>query len=60
MKRSSKERQKHVTRAVANARLEGLSVSEDSRRLADNYVIGKASAKQTADKIRQRYGITVK
>lgn len=45
---------------MANARLEGLLVSEDSQRLADNYVVGKASAKQAADKIRQRYGISVK
>ena len=60
MKSTSVERQKRVKRAVANERLEGLEVSEDSQRLADNYVVGKASAKQAAEKIRQRYGITVK
>jgi len=60
MKETPNERQKRVTRAVANARLEGLRVSEESQRLADNYVVGKASARQAADKIRRRYGITVK
>ena len=60
MKNSSTDRQKRVKRAVANQRLEGLEVSEDSKRLADNYVVGKASAKQAAEMIRQRYGITVK
>lgn len=46
-----------VRQAVANERLEGLRVSEESRRIADNYVAGKASAKEVAEKIRARYGI---
>ncbi len=46
-----------VVRAVANERLEGLVVSEESQRIADNYVVGKASASETAARIRRRYGI---
>jgi len=41
-------------------RLEQLIVSEESQRIADNYVVGQASAKQVAERIRARYGITVK
>lgn len=51
------KRKKIVNRAVANERLEGLKVSTKSRKIADNYIAGKASAKQTAGKIRARYGI---
>lgn len=51
------DRKKIVNRAVANERLEGLKVSKESRKIADNYIAGKASAKQVADKIRARYGV---
>ncbi len=51
------KRKKNVARAVANERLEGLKVSKDTLRIADNYIAGKASAKQVAEKIRARYGI---
>lgn len=50
-------RTKIVKRAVANEQLEGLKVSKESRKIADNYIAGKASAKQVADKIRIRYGV---
>ena len=50
-------RTKNVSRAIANERLEGLKVSKESRKIADNYIAGKASAKQAASKIRMRYGI---
>ena len=46
--------------AVANERLEQLTVSEESKRIADNYVVGQASATQVANRIRARYGISVK
>lgn len=49
-------RQKVVTQAVANQRLEGLKVSQESRKIAENYVIGKVSAKEASAKIGARYG----
>ncbi|MDR0944632.1 MAG: antitoxin VbhA family protein [Bifidobacteriaceae bacterium] len=51
------DRQWHVDQAVANEALEHLEVSEDSRRIADRYVVGTASARTAAAQIRQRYGI---
>jgi hypothetical protein len=45
-----------VKQAIANERLEGLKVSSESKKIADNYVVGKASARQAAQKIRARYG----
>jgi hypothetical protein len=56
MNLSIKKRENTVKQAVANEKLEGLKVSRESRRIADNYVIGKALAKSVADKIRARYG----
>ena len=50
------KRKKTVEQAVANEKLEGLVVSGESRKIADNYVAGKASAKEVAAKIRARYG----
>jgi len=52
-------RRSQIDQAVANERLERLVVSEDSRRIADNYVVGQASAAEVAEKIRERYGIAV-
>jgi hypothetical protein len=57
MNLSSQQRKKIVRRAVANERLEGLKVSSESQKIADNYIVGKASAKQVAEKIRARYGV---
>jgi len=54
------ERRTRVEQADANERLENLAVSQESRRIADNYIVGTASAQEVADKIRDRYGITVK
>ena len=56
MKSSLSKRQKTVKQAIANEKLEGLKVSRETRKLADNYVTGKASAKEVAAKIRARYG----
>lgn len=50
------KREKIVKQAIANEKLEGLKVSTEARKIADNYVTGKASAKLVADKIRARYG----
>ena len=51
-----KNRQKTVSQAVANEKLEGLKVSRDTLKIADSYVTGKASAKTATAKIRARYG----
>ena len=51
------KRATEVIRAVANERLEGLVVSKESLRIADRYVVGKASAREVAARIRSRYGI---
>ncbi|MDR0625866.1 MAG: antitoxin VbhA family protein [Bifidobacteriaceae bacterium] len=57
MTRSVTEREHIVAQAIANERLEGLIVSEESRRIADRYIVGEASASEAAAKIRERYGI---
>lgn len=57
MNKVTENRRKLVKQAVANEKLEGLKVSTESRKIADNYVAGKASAKQAATKIRARYGV---
>jgi len=56
MNSPGEKRKMIVRQAVANERLEGLKVSKESQRIANNYVVGKASAKQAAQKIRARYG----
>ena len=50
------KRKQVIRQAIANEKLEGLVVSAESRKLAENYVIGKVSAKAVAAKIRARYG----
>lgn len=57
MNKATLQRKKVVTQAVANERLEGLRVSKESRKIADNYIVGKATAKQVAQKIKARYGV---
>lgn len=56
MNSPTEKRKTIVTQAVANERLEGLKVSQESQKIANNYVVGKASAKEAAQKIRARYG----
>jgi len=51
-----KKRENTVKQAIANEKLEGLKVSRETRKIADTYVTGKASAKSVAAKIRARYG----
>lgn len=51
------KRKKVVKQAIANERLEGLKVSKESQKIANNYVAGKVTAKQAAAKIRARYGV---
>ncbi|HEY1835459.1 MAG TPA: hypothetical protein VGG13_01405 [Candidatus Saccharimonadales bacterium] len=56
MSTTGQKRKKTVKQAIANEKLEGLVVSRETRKLADNYITGKASAKTVAAKIRARYG----
>jgi hypothetical protein len=53
----TQKRKDIVKQAVANERLEGLKVSKESQKIADNYVVGKMTAKEAAKKIRARYGV---
>ncbi|MDR1634829.1 MAG: antitoxin VbhA family protein [Bifidobacteriaceae bacterium] len=57
MDQSTDECARTVAQAVANERLEGLAVSDESRRIADRYIVGEASAAEVAAQIRERYGI---
>lgn len=57
MKSPIVRRQKTVKQAIANEKLEGLKVSRETRKIAENYIAGKASAKVVAVRIRARYGI---
>lgn len=50
------ERQFTVNQAIANERLEGLKVSASARKITNDYVAGKVSAKEAAQKIRAHYG----
>ncbi|MCL2470255.1 MAG: antitoxin VbhA family protein [Propionibacteriaceae bacterium] len=59
MEQSVAGRERRVIQAVANERLEGLVVSDESRRIADRYIVGEVSAAKAADMIRKRYGIHV-
>lgn len=51
------KRQDIVKQAIANERLEGLKVSKESQKIADDYIVGKITAKEAAKKIRARYGV---
>ena len=57
MKLPLQKRKKIVKQAIANERLEGLKVSKESQKIADNYIAGKVTAKEAAKKIRARYGV---
>lgn len=57
MDKPVQKRKNIIKQAIANEKLEGLNVSKESIRIADSYVVGKASAKEAAAKIRKRYGV---
>lgn len=50
-------RKKIVDNAVANEKLEQREVSDESKKIAQNYVVGKADAKKAAEQILKRYGV---
>lgn len=51
------ERKIAVDQAIANQRLEGGEVSAETRKVMDDYVAGKMSAKEAAEQVYARYGI---
>lgn len=57
MNSAIKKRRNIVKQAVANERLEGLKISQESRKIADRYIVGEVSAQEAAKKIRARYGV---
>lgn len=52
-----KKRKNIIKQAIANEKLEGLTVSKESIAIADNYIAGKLTAEQAAKKIKARYGV---
>lgn len=52
----TQKRKNIVKQAIANEKLEDLRVLPESKKIADNYIVGKASAKNVAAKIRARFG----
>ena len=55
---TARERKKRVSQAIANERLEGLDVSQKTREIFDDYVSGKMTAKEAAEQVFQRYGVS--
>lgn len=55
MDNSIEQRKNIVKQAIANERLESLTVSKESLRIANDYISGKLSAKEMAAKIRAKY-----
>lgn len=51
------DRKERVRQAIANERLEGLTVSRATRRTLDDYANGKISAEEAADQVFSRYGV---
>lgn len=54
---TAEEREDKVKQAIANGKLEGLSISKDTRETLDEYVAGKISAKEAARQVYSRYGV---
>ena len=51
------QREEKVRQAVANERLEGLSISEEAQKNLDDYVAGRVSAEEAAQQVFARYGV---
>lgn len=54
---TAEERKIAVDQAIANQRLEGGEVSAETRKVMDDYVAGKMSAKEAAEQVYARYGV---
>ena len=55
--KSKENKSQKVSQAIANERLEGLKISDNAKKISDEYIAGKVSAKEAAKKIRARYGV---
>ena len=51
------ERREKVRQVIANERLEGLRISKNTRKIYDDYIVGKISAKEAAEQVFSRYGV---
>ncbi len=54
---SMEGRKEKVKQAVANEKLEGLSISKNTQKTLDEYVAGRISAKEAAEQVYARYGV---
>ena len=52
----TQERRWKATQAIANERLEGLTISSFARSVLDDYVSGKISAHEAAQRVYTHYG----
>ena len=50
-------RKEKVKQAIANEKLERLSISKSTRKTLDEYIAGKLSAKEAAQQVYTRYGV---
>ena len=51
------DRKEKVKQAIANEKLEGLNISNTTKKTLDEYVAGKISAKEAAQQVYSRYGV---
>jgi len=54
---TAEQRKTAVEQAIANQRLEGGEVSPETRKVMDDYVAGKMTAKEAAEQVYARYGV---
>ncbi len=50
-------RKEKVKQAIANEKLEGLHISQSTKKTLDEYIAGKISAKEAAQQVYSRYGV---
>ena len=54
---TSEERRIAVEQAIANQRLEGAEVSPETLKTMDDYIAGKITAEEAAERVYARYGV---
>lgn len=57
MSKTIEERRIAVGQAIANQRLEGGEVSATTRKVMDDYIAGKMTAKEAAELVYSNYGV---
>lgn len=50
-------RKEKVKQAIANERLEGIGISNSTKKTLNEYAAGKISAKEAAKQVYARYGV---